>query len=93
MRLTRVNLCYAVLIGLVTMAVAGCGGGGGADSPLGSVVSSDPPGVSSGVTALGSSGSSGSSQPLHHHPEPSTILLIGSGLAGLAYLRTKLRVR
>jgi hypothetical protein len=88
MNLTRDNLCHAVLIGFFTMAVAGCGGAG-ADSPIGSI-SSDPPGVFSGVTTLGSGGSS---QPLHHHPEPSTVLLIGSGLAGLAYLRTKFRAR
>jgi hypothetical protein len=88
MRMTRGNLCYAVLIGLVTVAVAGCGGAGGPDSPLGSII--DPPGVSSGTPTINATATG---QPLHHHPEPSTFLLIGSGLAGLAYLRSKLRVR
>lgn len=73
-------LSFAVLI------LAGCRSGGGGGGSLGSF-SGD-----AGSSVGGGGGSSSSSMPLAHTPEPSSILLLTSGLIGMAvYAKARLK--
>jgi hypothetical protein len=71
---------FAILI--AAMLIAGCGSGGGGSSS--NFVSGNPPFGGSGVT-----GGSGGSIPLTSNPEPTTLALLGIGLAGLAVAALK----
>lgn len=70
-----------VLVGLFLLA--GCGGGGGGGA-LGGLF-----GGSGASEALGTVGGTVGSLIVYHNPEPSTIALLGIGLAGLAAARRK----
>ena len=60
------------------------GGGSGSASLLGSLF-----GASSGGSALGSGLGGGTTLASIHHPEPTTFVLVGSGIMTMAYLRNR----
>jgi len=75
-------LCFYV----TTLVIAGCNGGGGGGS-LGFL--GNLGGSSSGA---GSSGIGDTTLATYHNPEPSSILLLTSGLIGMAiYAKARLR--
>ena len=83
------NLVFSMVI---LFWLSGCGGSGGGSSFDGGGIA---PGASSGAffeggSSSGGGGSGGSGQPVHN-PEPTSLLLLGSGLAGLAFSRRFLR--
>jgi len=91
------RICDIFLLSLLVLSVAGCGSGGGGAGAM------DVGGSRSGVISFAGSDSSSSSgttivdsslsssEPIAN-PEPSSILLLGSGLIGMAiYARARLK--
>jgi hypothetical protein len=88
---------YPVLA-LVVFGLAGCGGGGGTSlfsgglsDPPGGPSFSDPPGptLTFGSDPPSDPPPGNTAGPLDPAPEPSTIALIASGIAGLAIIRRR----
>lgn len=74
---------------ITAMLIAGCKGGAG-DSGLGSLFGSGSSG-SSGSSFSSGAGSSGLGADLVINPEPSSLALLGVGLAGLAMAKLRKR--
>ena len=76
-------------------ALIGCGGGGGGGSAslgLGSLFGgggSSISGFGSEITTLVLLDQGGGGIPTLHNPEPATMLLFGTGMAAMAYMRRK----
>ena len=87
--MNKSRLYNIFLLSCVILILTGCRGGGSSGSSGGSFGGS---GFSSGVSDIGGSGSAGSSTSPIVNPEPSSLLLLTSGLIGMAiYAKTRLK--
>ena len=80
-----------LMLSILLPVVYGCGGGGGGGD-LASLFGGSPSSGSSVVTGGGGEiiiGGGGVEEilPTLHNPEPATLLLIGSGIAAIGYLK------
>lgn len=84
------NKIYNLLtLSFTLLLISGCGGGGSGGGSLGFLSGG---GGDGGGTVVASSGSDAGA-PIHN-PEPSTLILLGSGLIGMAiYARARLKGR
>ncbi len=90
-----VSVCFIFFAAfMLSGCMGGGGGGGGSSSSVGGV---DTISLDSGIPDLGSgrgdglSADSGSTVVAVHHPEPSSIILLGSGLLGMLIAKRKKR--
>jgi len=86
MKNKKMHLKNMLILSAMLPFVAGCGGGGLAALGLGSLFASFGGGGGDLTTLLASSGGS---IPTLINPEPASMLLLGSGMATMAYFKNK----
>lgn len=82
-----------LILSVLLPVVYGCNGGsGGGSASLGSLFAGGSPSGSSTGSTSGSVGSGGGDALASiQNPEPATMMLIGGGVAAMAYLRSRVR--
>ena len=84
MKNKKMHLKNMLILSAMLPFVAGCGGGGLAALGLGSLFASFGGGGGDLTTLLASSGGI-----IPHTPEPARMLLLGSGMATMAYFKSR----
>jgi len=79
------------LLSILLPVVYGCGGGGGGSASVGSLFGTSSTGIV--LASAPAEGGSDLAMTVYHNPEPATMLLLGSGIMAIGYLKTRKKVQ